>query len=148
MKILIGIDDSPHSEAALKWVRDMRWPANARVVVHSSAGFPAYALVEAGGAHVYERIQQDQMKIHEDLVRRAEHELRGSGLTVTGRVELGDPREGLIRAAETERADLVVVGSHGRTGLPKLLLGSVASYVVTHAPCSVVVVKRPRGTPA
>jgi nucleotide-binding universal stress UspA family protein len=38
-------------------------------------------------------------------------------------------------------ADLVVVGSHGRTGLAKLVLGSVASHVVTHAPCSVLVVK-------
>jgi nucleotide-binding universal stress UspA family protein len=60
-------------------------------------------------------------------------------------VERGDPREGIVHAAETERADLVVVGSHGRTGLQKLLIGSVAAHVVTHAPCSVVVVKRPRG---
>ena len=38
-------------------------------------------------------------------------------------------------------ADLVVVGSHGRTGLGKLLMGSVASHVVSHAPCTVMVVK-------
>ena len=64
---------------------------------------------------------------------------------MTSRVERGDPREGLVHAAETERADLLVVGSHGRTGLPRMLLGSVAGHVATHAPCSVVVVKRPRG---
>jgi nucleotide-binding universal stress UspA family protein len=53
----------------------------------------------------------------------------------------GDPREMLIEEARSERADLVVVGSHGRTGLDRLLMGSVASHVVTHAPCSVLVVK-------
>jgi nucleotide-binding universal stress UspA family protein len=39
-------------------------------------------------------------------------------------------------------ADLVVLGSHGRTGIPKLVLGSVASHVVSHAPCDVLVIKR------
>jgi len=53
----------------------------------------------------------------------------------------GDPREALVLAAESDQADLVVVGSHGRSGLTKLLLGSVASHVVTHAPCNVLVVK-------
>lgn len=145
MKIVIGIDESPYSQAALKWVREMRWPAGTNVTVYSSAPFaPAYALVEPGGAVAFERVQQEQVKANEQLTTRAAQELRDAGLNATGRVERGDPREGIVHAAETERADLVVVGSHGRTGLPKLLLGSVASYVVTHAPCTVVVVKRPR----
>jgi nucleotide-binding universal stress UspA family protein len=53
----------------------------------------------------------------------------------------GDPREAIVEAARKTGADLVVVGSHGRTGIGKLVLGSVASHVVTHAPCSVLVVK-------
>jgi nucleotide-binding universal stress UspA family protein len=146
MKIIVGIDESPYSAAALKWVREMRWPADTRILVYSSAPFEAYALVEPGGAGVYERIQQELVKAHQMLVTKAEQELRGAGLTVTGRVERGDPREGLVHAAETEHADLLVVGSHGRTGLPRMLLGSVAGHVATHAPCTVVVVKRPHGT--
>jgi nucleotide-binding universal stress UspA family protein len=58
-------------------------------------------------------------------------------------VELGDPRSVLIEAARREKSDLLVIGSHGRSGMAKLLLGSVASHVVGHAPCSVLVVKRP-----
>ena len=148
MKIIVGIDDSPHSAAALKWVREMRWPADTHVLVYSSAPIEAFALVEPSGAGVYEQVQQEHLKTHQALVTRAEHELRGAGLAVMGRVERGDPREGLVYAAETERADLLVVGSHGRTGLPRMLLGSVAGHVVTHAPCNVVVVKRPRGAVA
>jgi len=55
----------------------------------------------------------------------------------------GDPRSALVDEARQEHADLIVVGSHGRSGLSKLLLGSVASHVVAHAPCSVLVVKAP-----
>ena len=50
MKIIIGIDESPYSAAALKWVREMRWPSGTRLLVCSSVPFPAYALVEAGGS--------------------------------------------------------------------------------------------------
>jgi nucleotide-binding universal stress UspA family protein len=53
----------------------------------------------------------------------------------------GDPRDALLRLAADERVDLMVVGSHGRTGLAKLLLGSVSSHAVTHASCNVLVVK-------
>ena len=146
MKIIIGVDDSPHSKAALDFVRKMRWPLNTRFIVLSAAPLEvvAYTLVEAGGPSVIQEIQQELVKTHEELAARVERELQSAGLTTVSRVERGDPREGIVHAAETERADLVVVGSHGRTGLPKLLLGSVASYVVTHAPCSVVVVKQPR----
>ncbi len=47
----------------------------------------------------------------------------------------------LLDEAARRRVDLIVVGSHGRTGLTKLMMGSVASHIVTHAPCSVLVVK-------
>jgi len=62
----------------------------------------------------------------------------------------GDPRQTLLDVAQSERADLIVVGSHGRSGLAKMMLGSVSSHVVTHAPCSVLVVKqtgRPKAAP-
>jgi nucleotide-binding universal stress UspA family protein len=49
----------------------------------------------------------------------------------------------LEETVAVEHADLLVVGSHGRTGIKKLLLGSVASHVVAHAPCPVLVVKMP-----
>ena len=68
-------------------------------------------------------------------------ELTGAGFSTEARVVRGDPRDALVDTARTMGADLVVVGSHGRTGLAKLVLGSVASHVVTHSPCSVLVVK-------
>jgi nucleotide-binding universal stress UspA family protein len=144
MKIVIGIDDSPHSQAALQWVRKMPWPADTRIVLVSAAEVAAYLFVDPAGASVYDQIHREQLAACEQLIAKARGELAPSGLPVNGHVEHGDAREVIVRTAEVERADLVVVGSHGRTGLPKLMMGSVASHVVTHAPCTVVVVKTSR----
>jgi nucleotide-binding universal stress UspA family protein len=68
--------------------------------------------------------------------------LRRAGISTETRLLEGDPRDALVEFVRAERADLLVVGSHGRTGLAKLMLGSVSSHATTHASCSVLVVKQ------
>jgi len=60
----------------------------------------------------------------------------------------GDPATEIIRFAAEAGSDLIVMGTHGRTGLERLLLGSVAEKVMRDAPCSVLVVKLPKGIQA
>jgi nucleotide-binding universal stress UspA family protein len=60
----------------------------------------------------------------------------------------GDPAEEIVAYAREAGANLIVMGTHGRTGLDRLLLGSVAEKVMRDAPCSVLVVKLPKGVPA
>jgi nucleotide-binding universal stress UspA family protein len=146
MKILIGVDDSPHSKAAVEFVRRMSWPVPTHVivmsVVQSSAIVYADAYVPAGlgGTQTLEQMLRD----HQSIAADAERALRVEHLGTEAKVLEGDPRTALVQAAKEENADLIVVGSHGRTGIAKLLMGSVASHVVTHAPCSVLVVKMER----
>jgi nucleotide-binding universal stress UspA family protein len=64
------------------------------------------------------------------------------GLQARAEVRCGDPAHEIVGAAIEDEADLIVLGSHGRTGLERLLIGSVARTVVTHAPCSVLVARR------
>jgi nucleotide-binding universal stress UspA family protein len=59
----------------------------------------------------------------------------------------GDPATEIVRFGRDAGADLIVMGTHGRTGLERLLLGSVAEKVLRDASCSVLVVKLPRGQP-
>src|SRR5262249_37151211 len=58
---------------------------------------------------------------------------------------LGDPATEIVRYARDSGIDLIVMGTHGRTGLERLLMGSVAEKVMRDAPCSVLVVKLPKG---
>ena len=69
--------------------------------------------------------------------------LDGLGLRAETRVETGDPGERIIALAEAEKVDLIVVGSHHRSVLRRVLGGSVADDVAHHAPCPVLLMRRP-----
>jgi nucleotide-binding universal stress UspA family protein len=57
---------------------------------------------------------------------------------------VGDPAKEIVRLAEHENIDWIVIGTHGRTGLARVLMGSVAEVVVRHAPCPVLAYKQPQ----
>jgi nucleotide-binding universal stress UspA family protein len=71
------------------------------------------------------------------LVDRA----KKAGIRAVGLLLEGDPAQQIVRAARSKRADLLVVGTHGRTGLSKLFVGSVAARVVATASCPVATVR-------
>jgi nucleotide-binding universal stress UspA family protein len=82
--------------------------------------------------------------------RRAARELAAQALVVKGRrvgvtvaflVWEGEPGPAIIEAAESERADLIVVGTRGRNRVERWVLGSVSDHVVRHAPCPVLIVR-------
>ena len=64
-----------------------------------------------------------------------------AGVRATTLLREGDPAEQIVRAGRSTQADLIVVGTHGRRGFPKVFLGSVAERVVVMAPCPVVTVR-------
>lgn len=74
-------------------------------------------------------------------VAAAADELRGRGARVRTRVVMGDAGAEIIEAATAEHADLIVMGTHGRSGLARVLLGSAADHVIRHAPCPVLTVR-------
>ena len=144
MKIMIAVDGSSSSEPVVEFVARMRWPAGSRVLVMSIASAAASmvgASFEASAASA--EIEAMDVREHQELVSRASLALTEAGIPCETKVLMGEPASALLQAVRDEGVDLMVMGSHGRTGLSKLLLGSVSAHLVAHAPCSVLVVKRP-----
>ena len=143
MKLLIAVDESEFSTAAVERVASMPWPAGSQALllavvrrdVALVSDFFVSAVVEI------EAMLREEAARAEVRLRTLVPSLSAAGLAVTTRVVRGDARGAIVDAAREESADLVVVGSHGRTGLQRMMLGSVAAHVVAHAPCSVLVVK-------
>ncbi len=75
----------------------------------------------------------------------AQARLKGEGQAITTRIEIGIPSQAVQTVAQSTAADLVVVGTHGRTGLDHILIGSTAERVVRMAPCPVLAVKVDKG---
>lgn len=144
MKVVIGVDGSADSNAAIRYILDSRWPDSAQFLVISAAPFPVLT-GDLLATTAVEEILVDWDKKHRAVADEAADELHKGGLTARARMIRGDPRFVLEDEARKENADLIVVGTHGLTGVKRLLLGSVASHVVSHAPCSVLVVRKTPG---
>jgi nucleotide-binding universal stress UspA family protein len=143
--IVVGIDGSEASREALRWAVEEAKVRDARLVaVHAWSFVPAQPLGEPGMLAVPAGDLAGQLSAESDAATTAldsavDAASGGAGVEIEKKVVEEDPGEAIISAAAD--ADLIVVGSHGRTGLKAALLGSVSRHVVDHAQCPVVVVK-------
>jgi nucleotide-binding universal stress UspA family protein len=142
VKVLVGVDESEYSSAAIHYIAEAVWPKATRFLVLSASPCIFLGVGEAIPPDSLTEILRREEARHGQIADRAAARLRKRGLSAEARTVRGDARIVLVDTARSEHADLVVLGSHGRTGIKKLLLGSVASHVVTHAPCSILVVKK------
>ena len=141
MKILVGVDDSKFSgDLSRAIVTQFRTENTEILVLHvlQPVG-PAPPQMDPGYAP---ELEGEKRPAHA-LVERIAKELRNAGFKADTAVEVGDVREGIIDSAEEWRADLIVVGSHGQSGIQRFLLGSVAEFVARHAKSSVEIVRTP-----
>jgi nucleotide-binding universal stress UspA family protein len=145
MRILLAVDGSSPSQEAIDELASRPWPtASTMRIISVVRAYMPTATEFVPGALTTQEVRQQHLEHAEDIALRAAERLAKAGLHVDTIVREGDPRTQIVDEATEWRADLIVVGSHGHTGLTRLLLGSVAQAVVTHAPCSVEVVRRRR----
>jgi nucleotide-binding universal stress UspA family protein len=88
-----------------------------------------------------DRIADQEMQVAEKNAKAVKESAQKDGVDVRAFVMTGRPADAIIETAKEQNADLIVVGSHGRTGLDKLLMGSVAERVLVLASCAVLVVR-------
>ena len=138
-KILVPIDFSEHSEVALGFASKLARDSDAEIhLVHVSEqplpiteGFAGYAPASDLAA---EREHLHGVKPEGSIQHR--HELL-----------IGDAAQVLVDYARDNAMDLIVMGTHGRTGFSRLLMGSVAEAVVRQAPCPVLTLRQPVNEP-
>lgn len=145
MKILLAIDGSKFSEWAVQAVMAQTKPNHADVrVLHVVEPIPEYADGLAWGYGLQSAgVLEEESEQAQGLVAKAARELRDAGFQVETAVEVGDAKAVIVDAAASWPADLIVLGSHGRKGLERFLMGSVSETVARHAPCSVQIVRSP-----
>ncbi len=123
-RVLIAVDDSPFSVAA--------WQEALSITQRMGSHLTAIAVAASGG----------EVKTAHQVVQRLEAEARLRGVALETAEPYGQPFEAILQVAQAKKVNLIVLGSHGRTGLRKLLLGSTAERVIGQAPCPVLVVKK------
>jgi len=139
MRILLAIDESKFSEAATQAVIAQRPPQGTTVkilnVVDLLMPIPTSDAAE---------FRELSLRHGQEVVGRTEQILKGAGFTVQTEVVEGDPKAKILDQALQWNPELIVMGSHGRKGFDRFLMGSVAEAVVRHAPCSVQIVRIPK----
>lgn len=144
MKILVATDGSKFSEAAIQRVASQVNSKGAEVLVLQAVEplvFSTPPQMAPGYAPEMAEIREERLREAKASVADAAKVLQAGGFAVRTRVVEADPRTAILDIAAELGADLIVVGSHGRRGLMKFLLGSVAESVAHHAHCSVLIVR-------
>lgn len=148
MKILLAIDGSTFSDAAINEVARRPWPAGSEVKILTVTELPPVTGLETWdiAPSYFVDVEQALRENAEAIIRGAELKLRAAedkALKITSEIMQGSPKQVILDEAARFGADLIVVGSHGYGAWSRFLLGSVSQAVVTHAKCTVEVVKRP-----
>lgn len=146
MKILLAIDGSSFSDAAVNEIASRPWPAESEVRIISVVEPPLLPTVETWVPpdDYIEALEQAGEERGRSIVSKAAEGItktQGEKLRVATEIVKGYPKHAIIETAETWGADLIVVGSHGYRGLTRLWLGSVSQAIAAHAKCSVEIVR-------
>jgi nucleotide-binding universal stress UspA family protein len=135
--ILHPTDFSEQSGHALHFAAGLARDYGARLVVLHAAEATPLGYFEGASA------SDPEAPIRAARQRFEQLDVPHVGASVERRFEVGDPTESILRIAAEIRADLIVMGTHGRTGLERFLMGSVAEQVVRRAPCPVLTMTAP-----
>jgi len=147
-KIVVPLDGSERSEAILPVVERLAGPFDLAIeLLRAIEPLPAYAAAEISSARTEEMIALEEADA-EGYLRKAATPLEAKGLRVTRSVGRGLAVDVILRRAEEAAAGLIAMSTHGRTGVGRLLIGSVAERVLRSAPVPVLLWKAPAGKPA
>lgn len=142
-KFMVCIDGSDHAWHALETATSLMKPYDRLLVVTIP---PLIDINPALGAAIWDALNKERDDAVAKILLQAEK--AGDGLnysTIVGE-PAGGPREELLRIAQSEKADILVVGQRGLGAIKRAIMGSVSTYLIHHAECDVLVVRAPTGS--
>ena len=138
MTVLVAYDNSEPAQKALQWATDE----------HPGEEIILLRIIEAAGGSTSAGINLAQEKLMElqdekqdEISEEATNVIENDDIDVRTETAIGDPAQEIVEFAEENDVDHILVGSHGRSGVSRVLLGSVAEKVVRRAPVPVTVVR-------
>lgn len=140
-RILVPTDFSEPSKRALKYATDFAQTQGAELVLVHVLEIPVYPVEVGIGAALTARLAEDMKPVvNRELERLRQHEIP-AGIPSRTLLREGQAAHEICEAAKETGADLIVIATHGYSGVQHLLMGSTAEKVVRKAPCPVLVVK-------
>jgi nucleotide-binding universal stress UspA family protein len=146
MKILLAIDGSPCSDEAIEETGRRPWPEGSTIKVLTAFELPlpptpdAWAMPPSYFDELDRLARTHAQEIVDQTVEKLKSKL-GDAVAISGEILPGSPRTAILDEAEEWGANLIILGSHGYRAWERFLLGSVSQSVVSHAKCSVEVVR-------
>jgi nucleotide-binding universal stress UspA family protein len=144
MKILLATDGTKYSEAATQAITATFDPKNSNILILQAVEPLSYSTppqMAPGYAPELAQKREEQKQQAQHSLAKAAKTLQAAGFAVETRIVEADPRNAILDVADEWNTDLIVLGSHGRRGIQKFLIGSVAESVARHARCSVLIVR-------
>ena len=141
-RILVPLDGSDSSIQAAKYAVKLAKMAKAEIIfmhVMVNPPYAEYKSAELVVTHYIEEAKHHAEMWYSNVAEMASKE--GVKFSTETILDVASAADSIVNYAESKKADLIVMGTRGRTGIKRFLLGSVASGVVTHAKCSVLVVR-------
>ncbi len=140
--VMVASDFSSASRAAFVSAVELAKANRARLLVmHALTLVPPMLGGEYMPPQAWERIETATRAEARKQIQALVAKAKRAGIRATALLMVGSPYEVIVRAARSKRVDVLVVGTHGRTGLPRFFLGSVAARVLATAHCPVLTVR-------
>ncbi len=138
--LLVPLDFSDNSRAVLEWAAHLAKAHESKVVLFHAYHLPV-EFQQLEGAYLPPDFWANVKAEAQQSLGRYEVELRNDGLSVETVVREGYAATAIVNEATEQSVDLIVIGTHGLSGIKHMLLGSIAERVVQKAPCPVLTVK-------
>lgn len=141
-RILVAVDGSAFADRALKYGVDLAKRYSAKLIVVHVVLRRFYAVTPSEAGVLATTVFVKEMEAEgREIINRADAYVKGEGVDHECRLLQGVPAEEIVKVADSEKADLIVIGSRGLTEVRAFLLGSISDKISHHAKCPVLIVK-------